>query len=164
MTQRNLLALAALLGLSGCAVIEKSSPTDEGVSERSCDDGLDNDEDGLLDCLDDGCAAAPICLFVAEDTGTADTATGGEDTGVADATDDTNAGSGGDTGLSDGGEDAADTAADSSGDTSSDTSADTTADTSADTTADTGTPSFPYPVRDCLGRLSFDPPGNPATN
>jgi uncharacterized protein YceK len=54
MTQRNLLALAILLGLSGCAVIEKSSPTDEGVSDRSCDDGQDNDQDGAVDCLDDG--------------------------------------------------------------------------------------------------------------
>ena len=117
MTQRNLLALAALLGLSGCAVIEKSSPTDEGVSERSCDDGLDNDEDGLLDCLDDGCAAAPICLFVAEDTGTADTATGGEDatgdtaadTGTEDAAD---SGSGADAGLDDTGNDASDSGSD----------------------------------------------------
>ncbi len=168
MTQRNLLALAALLGLSGCAVIEKSSPTDEGLSERSCDDGLDNDEDGLLDCLDDGCAAAPICLFVAEDTGTADTATGGEDatgdTAADTGTDDTaDSGSGADTGLDDAGADTSDSGSDTTADSGADTSADTTADASADTAGDTGTPAFPYPVRDCLGRLSFDPPGNPVT-
>lgn len=153
MSQRNLLALAALLGLSACAVIEKSSPTDEGVSERSCDDGIDNDEDGLSDCLDDGCAAAPICLFVSEDTGAADaaedaTADSGEDSGTADATDDTAVDGGSeDTGVADAIEDASDAGSD----------------TAADAGSDTGLPSYPYPVRDCLGRFAFDPPGNPAT-
>ena len=44
----------------------------EGISEAQCADGLDNDFDGEIDCVDDGCATAPAC--------TAD-----RDGGVADA-------------------------------------------------------------------------------
>ena len=160
MKTRYLPYAATLLLLSACAVIEKSSPTAEGVSERSCDDGLDNDEDGQVDCLDDGCAAAAICLFTGEDTGTADTATA-EDTGTGgDTTDDGTDDTSGDTGADADG-DASD-AADTSDDTADADAADAS-DTSADTGSDTGTPDFPYPVRDCLGRFAFDPPGNPAT-
>ena len=160
MKTRYLSLSATLLLLSACAVIEKSSPTDEGVSDRSCDDGLDNDEDGRTDCDDDGCASAPICLFTGEDTGMADTASTEDSGSVVDTTDD----AGSDASVDGSGDDTSnDTSSDTSEDAGGDTSSDTSEDTGGDTGGDTGTPAFPYPVRDCLGRFAFDPPGSPST-
>ena len=33
----------------------------EGDDPGECDDGADNDSDGLFDCDDDDCAGAPVC-------------------------------------------------------------------------------------------------------
>ena len=33
----------------------------EGRTDAECGDGVDNDEDGLIDCLDDDCATIDIC-------------------------------------------------------------------------------------------------------
>jgi glycosidase len=59
-----LLALALLLALggaaSGCA--DDAAPAaSEGGIQRECNDGRDNDGDGLTDCDDPGCAAYRIC-------------------------------------------------------------------------------------------------------
>ena len=41
---------------------KKSSPQRiEGVEPGDCEDGADNDGDGLFDCADDSCAGSPIC-------------------------------------------------------------------------------------------------------
>jgi hypothetical protein len=37
----------------------------EGRGDDDCIDGLDNDEDGLIDCEDPGCAGDVFCLPVA---------------------------------------------------------------------------------------------------
>lgn len=50
-----------LLGaVTGC----KADP--EGVVPGSCTDGIDNDENGVLDCEDPGCANAPDCACEVE--------------------------------------------------------------------------------------------------
>jgi hypothetical protein len=36
--------------------------TPEGQTGGDCSDGADNDEDGLFDCLDDGCFGSPDCV------------------------------------------------------------------------------------------------------
>ena len=34
----------------------------EGELKDDCNDGADNDKDGLFDCKDDGCTNSPICI------------------------------------------------------------------------------------------------------
>ncbi len=34
---------------------------DDETGDEQCSDGIDNDDDGLVDCLDPGCGTAPIC-------------------------------------------------------------------------------------------------------
>jgi hypothetical protein len=64
-----------MMGLFGCGDDEaKPKPTDtgvipEGATPGDCSDGEDNDDDGLIDCEDDGCAGASACEEVPEDTG-----------------------------------------------------------------------------------------------
>ena len=41
----------------------------EGDAAGECDDGVDNDQDGLADCEDDGCAAAAACTGSLADSG-----------------------------------------------------------------------------------------------
>jgi cysteine-rich repeat protein len=53
---RNVLAL---LALCGCTLITKFEPVPEELAQ--CTDDLDNDDDGDIDCADDGCASAPAC-------------------------------------------------------------------------------------------------------
>lgn len=36
----------------------------EGTESGDCDDGDDNDRDGLFDCDDDGCLGSPRCEAV----------------------------------------------------------------------------------------------------
>jgi hypothetical protein len=40
----------------------------EGLNEKDCDDGKDNDLDGRYDCDDDGCAASATCVNLARKT------------------------------------------------------------------------------------------------
>jgi len=57
------LCLLALVFLSvSCQDITvRESPELEGDEPGECDDGADNDADGLFDCADDDCAGAPVC-------------------------------------------------------------------------------------------------------
>ena len=53
-----------MVGLVSCSTEDpKPKPTDtgvlpEGATPGDCSDGEDNDDDGLIDCDDDGCAGA----------------------------------------------------------------------------------------------------------
>ena len=63
----------------------------EGDEPGECDDGADNDQDGLFDCDDPDCAGAPVCDEGDDDTGDDDTGdddTGDDDTGDDDTGDD----------------------------------------------------------------------------
>ena len=48
------IALCLLLVVPGCV------PDVEGDEPGECSDGTDNDQDGLADCADDGCAADAV--------------------------------------------------------------------------------------------------------
>ena len=52
---------AALLSISCQDITVRESPELEGDEPGECDDGADNDADGLFDCNDDDCAGAPVC-------------------------------------------------------------------------------------------------------
>ncbi len=58
-----LLASSALLVVAACGDgrVEVPGAGAEGSVGGDCRDGADNDEDGLFDCDDDGCAASPDC-------------------------------------------------------------------------------------------------------
>ena len=68
-TRRRLGWLVTLALLGGCELIVGFNPPPE--SGAQCSDGLDNDQNGLIDCRDPGCAGAPGCT-VAPDAGTPD--------------------------------------------------------------------------------------------
>ena len=68
-----LMALSLLFALPSCDVDV------EGDEAGECDDGVDNDQDGSLDCDDDGCAAAGVCAGDDDDSGDDDDATTGTD-------------------------------------------------------------------------------------
>ena len=51
----------ALSSSIGCPPGENSDPELEGDDAGECDDGVDNDQDGLTDCDDDGCENATAC-------------------------------------------------------------------------------------------------------
>ena len=56
------IAPLALLVLLGCQDITvREAPELEGDDVGECDDGADNDADGLFDCADDDCDGAPAC-------------------------------------------------------------------------------------------------------
>ena len=63
------MTLMLLLGL-GCNRGEGEAEV-EGDEAGECDDGADNDQDGLFDCEDQGCFGSPACGEV-EDTGEED--------------------------------------------------------------------------------------------
>ena len=72
------LTLAALLLLSAC-------PAEiEGDEAGECDDGVDNDQDGVTDCDDDGCAAATVCVGGDDDDVVDDDDAGDDDSSVND--------------------------------------------------------------------------------
>ena len=52
---------ALLFGLLGLIVLPGCNVEVEGDEAGECDDGVDNDQDGALDCRDDGCAIASVC-------------------------------------------------------------------------------------------------------
>ena len=58
-----LLASSALFVVAACGDgrVEVPGAGGEGSVGGDCRDGADNDEDGLFDCDDDGCAASPDC-------------------------------------------------------------------------------------------------------
>ena len=56
-----ILAALSLGSLSACA------PTEEGRITGECGDGLDNDEDGAIDCEDLGCLGDYDCVSAGDD-------------------------------------------------------------------------------------------------
>ena len=88
-----LLLFVGLLVLAGCPSgdDDDTAPANvEGDEAGECDDGVDNDQDGVTDCDDDGCVNATACTGD-DDTGDDDTAdddTGDDDTGDDDTGDD----------------------------------------------------------------------------
>lgn len=55
-------ALALTLGVASCD--SDDPPVEEDPVVETCDDGLDNDDDGLIDCDDSDCAASLACYAV----------------------------------------------------------------------------------------------------
>jgi len=71
----------------------------EGQNPGDCQDGADNDMDGLFDCDDDTCAGSPDCASGDDDTsggGDDDTSGGGDDDTSGSGDDDTSGGPGDD--------------------------------------------------------------------
>ena len=60
---RVLLVLAVLLAACGDITVRETPPDPpyEGDEEGECTDAADNDQDGLFDCEDEGCANSPDC-------------------------------------------------------------------------------------------------------
>ena len=67
---KKLLLLSLLIGPIACSDKESSpdnidgvnnEETAEGSQQGDCVDGQDNDNDGYIDCEDDGCADKPAC-------------------------------------------------------------------------------------------------------
>ena len=73
---------SSLLTLGSCAV------EPEGTSGRECDDGIDNDNNGAIDCDDPRCWPAPVCLPSADDDDAGDDDSGDDDVGDDDSGDD----------------------------------------------------------------------------
>ncbi len=67
---RVLLFVLLMLGLAGCSL-------EEGARARECDDAVDNDSDGAIDCEDDGCCGTWICGVRCGGTGDDDDSSGG---------------------------------------------------------------------------------------
>ena len=82
-----LLLVFASAHFVGCAV-----ESSEGSQPGDCQDDVDNDNDGLIDCGDEGCSAAPDCTGDDDDSTAADdddSATGDDDDSAAGDDDDT---------------------------------------------------------------------------
>ncbi len=73
-----------------------SSSSIEGDEPGECNDGADNDADGLFDCDDDNCAGAPVCQGDDDDAGGDDDDAGGDDDDAGHGSDDDDAGHGSD--------------------------------------------------------------------
>lgn len=52
--------LSPASGDDACFDISCGNTSNE-TGDQECSDGIDNDDDGLIDCLDPGCGSAPIC-------------------------------------------------------------------------------------------------------
>ena len=76
------LILPPLLFSPGCLPVDEEI---EGDEAGECSDGVDNDQDGLLDCDDEGCAIATACAGDDDDDSAADDDSGNND----DSTDET---------------------------------------------------------------------------
>ena len=59
-----LLVLAAFaIGVASCGFKRPiTAPLGYENNNQACEDGLDNDRDGLIDCDDADCGTDPICL------------------------------------------------------------------------------------------------------
>jgi hypothetical protein len=68
-----------LVGLTGCF----GGASVEGQAPLECMDGLDNDGDGLFDCLDTDCEDSAECTETGAPTGTPTGAPTGTNTGTA---------------------------------------------------------------------------------
>ena len=73
---------------------DTDSPLPEGQSPGDCDDGMDNDSDGLTDCDDDGCLDASECDTEWLDDGDCSDEEDNDDDGLIDCDDSDCAGSG----------------------------------------------------------------------
>lgn len=61
-----LAAVVAILFAGGCqTVVDFNTPRESG---EQCDDGLDNDDNGAVDCVDGGCLGAANCLGCGDGT------------------------------------------------------------------------------------------------
>jgi cysteine-rich repeat protein len=56
---RRVASWSLLVAIAGCVAVVEFQPVAE--SGLQCEDGLDNDGDGLTDCEDPGCATRPAC-------------------------------------------------------------------------------------------------------
>ena len=139
--------LLALLTVAFCAACSDDARVDraEGDIARECRDGDDNDDNGLIDCDDPGCANDPICLV--PDGDVADVAQ--SDVGAPDAIADTE---------SDAATDLPDDADASEPDAEPDGDADSgdTGASDADASTDVGEGG---PVRSCSTRVTHHAPG-----
>ena len=73
---RSVRCLVLLLGL--LVACDDDVPV-EGDTAGECDDGVDNDLDGDIDCADDGCAAATACVAADDDDSGSDDDDSGSD-------------------------------------------------------------------------------------
>jgi hypothetical protein len=85
------LALSLLLSLYSCDRIISIQPPIEGEAPGECSDGIDNDQDGLTDCDDDGCVADPNCTGDDDDSAGDDDDSAGDDDDSAPGDDDDSA-------------------------------------------------------------------------
>ena len=58
--------------LVGCGQSTQVPPGPEGSKDFECSDELDNDQDGLIDCEDLGCASSPSCQEPDDESDTSD--------------------------------------------------------------------------------------------
>lgn len=79
---RTLLLLLCTTSLVACATGSDDSPDPEGNLERECRDEIDNDDDGLVDCADDGCAGVGICGITGGDVAQPDAGSDAESDAV----------------------------------------------------------------------------------
>jgi hypothetical protein len=98
MSRRLLLSIAISLAVVACGDKvdddddDGDDPTPEGQTPGDCDDEADNDDDGLIDCDDDGCFGAPACDGGGDGTDGADGTDGTDGADGADGTDGTDGG------------------------------------------------------------------------
>ena len=91
---RNLsILMVVLLGILALITISCSQPLIEGQNPGECENGADDDEDGLFDCADPDCVPAPACAGDDDDTAvTDDDDTFNDDDDTAHGDDDTDHG------------------------------------------------------------------------
>lgn len=170
-----LAALGVLLLVGACATESPAGPTSEADTPRGCENGRDDDGDGLVDCADPDCATAPLCVSLGDvsapdassdpppdspqdpDTFSPDA----DDIGNVDGSDASDDPEGDATDTSD----ATDTPdSTDAGDTLPDAvEPDTLPDTPADIVPDVPVDPSDPPTRDCLTRLQHRVAGSPAS-
>ncbi len=149
-----LLALAATAA-AACGVDSEAIPV-EGDLRIECEDGIDNDDDGLVDCAEPLCSSNPLCALGDTGGGGTDAGTDADDAAGIDAVDDAG---GDDTDPADVGTDTSDT-----GGIDADASA-PDADGGGVDAADVGpdTPVTPDGTRSCWTTLEFTPAAGTST-
>ena len=63
---RSILIVFSLLSLAAGSV-SGCTPSEEGLVSGECSDGLDNDDDGAIDCEDLGCLGDYDCVSAGDD-------------------------------------------------------------------------------------------------